>query len=206
MFQITAALNNYDVIIWPYSEVLKSGTVHFLLHVVYPQKKTIITMDSLKGARSDHDRSVILRIIQGALSLTQSQLNQWTQYWLTLHNKNVCFFAVVDSNVEISRFSRLLLLTPFLCLCVCEGDDCGAFVAMYAWCVVYRLPLTPFVHHTNVRAFRKHMAFTLLRGSLHFRLPPKVHCNRTSFVAKMYEFIVCCAGNVWDSHAEWRRA
>ncbi len=53
-----------------------------------------------------------------------------------------------------------------------SDDDCIAFTGMFAWAVVHSLPLSMSIK--SVRSFRKHMAFTLLRGTLHFHLQPKV--------------------------------
>jgi hypothetical protein len=67
------------VLLWPYNEIMPSGTTtHFLLHVVYPKQKTLITMDSAKGERSDNARKVILCVIAAALELEST--NDWTDY------------------------------------------------------------------------------------------------------------------------------
>lgn len=53
-----------------------------------------------------------------------------------------------------------------------QNNDCAAFACMFAWVLIYQLPfdMTP----SYVRCFRRHMTLTLLQGSLHFRLTPKV--------------------------------
>ena len=67
------------MLLWPYCEILPSETAsHFLLHVVYPKQKTIITLDSSKGERTDPSRELILRVIAVALELEST--DDWTSY------------------------------------------------------------------------------------------------------------------------------
>ena len=54
------------------------------------------------------------------------------------------------------------------------ADDCGAFVCMFAWAVIYQIPFSQELAKGLIRSMRKHVCITVLRGRLHFRLPPKV--------------------------------
>jgi hypothetical protein len=53
-----------------------------------------------------------------------------------------------------------------------KNNDCTVFAGMFAWAVIYQLPLNMSAEYS--KSFRNHMALTLLQVSLHFRLEPKV--------------------------------
>lgn len=48
------------------------------LHIVYPKLKTVITLDSHGGARSDDSRKFVLSVIAAALELKNTR--DWTDY------------------------------------------------------------------------------------------------------------------------------
>ena len=67
----------------------------------------------------------------------------------TYKQKKACFFIFVDN------------------------ADCGVFVAMFAWCLMYQIPIRLNALHS--RSTRRHIALTLVKGTLHFRCQPQVN-------------------------------
>ena len=63
-FQIAGELHFNDIILWPYAETLPSGkALHFMLHVIYPRQRILVTLDSDRGSRTNSATRLVKSIL-----------------------------------------------------------------------------------------------------------------------------------------------
>lgn len=168
--QITQMLRSCTVLLWPFHEKLTIDA-HTILFAVYPKQKTLVCFDSQSGPRTDTSRRLIMEVIRTLLQLPSTEI--WTQY-------NVNCPQQLGA-LDWLRYFQINILNCVI-LSIFTADDCCAFAAMAAWCVVYSLPL--YMSHDTVRSFRRHMAYTIMRGTVHFVLPQRVCLLCLLFVHK----------------------